>query len=222
VIDALHLPGKIKGTRVQALWKREYLGRTHRFDNPVHENFLRLQALQQALGLETRSFHQVVAVSGHKKIDSDANNVLFDLKSVAGRIRGQVRRLLSGDELDAALQRIQQLRIHAPLLGKTSRWKMIRLGLLVLLLGGSYAVYSKEIKSLFQSATLSYQRAVSPEDYNAAGELKTEREKWEDRLVCSYSIDTGRCACYEPNGKKASIEPEICKALAERGSILKQ
>jgi hypothetical protein len=222
VIDALQLPGKIKGTKVQALWKRERLGRTDRIDNPVHENFLRVQALQQSLGLDISRFYPLVAISGHRKIETDANDVLVDLRSVVGKIRGQVRRLLSGDELDTALQRIQQLRVHAPLLGRNSRWKVLRLALVVLLLGGSYAAYEKELGFLYQSALLSYQQIKSPENFNPTGQLKTENEKWEDSLVCSYSIDTGRCACYEPSGKKASIEANKCKALAERGSILNQ
>jgi hypothetical protein len=115
VIDALYLPGQVKGQRVQAWWQRIHWGRKHRLANPVHENFLRLQALQQALHLAPSCFHPCVAISGHSSIDTDAKDVVIDVEKVAGKINGQTRPLLSAEELNQALQNVQQLQVHAPL-----------------------------------------------------------------------------------------------------------
>ncbi|HKX55812.1 MAG TPA: nuclease-related domain-containing protein, partial [Xanthomonadales bacterium] len=124
VIDALYLPGKVKGQRVQAWWQRQRFGRKHRFANPVHENFLRLQALQQALHLAPGCFHASVAISGHDSIETDARDVVLDVAAVAKKINSQSRPLLSAEELNQALLRIQQLQVHAPLLGaKSLRWR---------------------------------------------------------------------------------------------------
>ena len=50
----------------------------------------------------------------------------------------------------------------------------------------------------------------------------TRQQRWEERLICSYSVDTGRCACYSPQGEKAELTAERCQELAERGSVLQQ
>lgn len=41
--------------------------------------------------------------------------------------------------------------------------------------------------------------------------------KWLDSLYCGYSPDTQRCACYDPEGNKARLAFEDCKALALKG-----
>ena len=63
---------------------------------------------------------------------------------------------------------------------------------------------------------------MAPGNFRPDGSPKSERELWEDRLVCSYSVDTGRCACYEPSGARARIDAARCRELAERGSILER
>lgn len=213
VIDALYLPGQVQGQRVQAWWQRLHWRRKHRFANPVHENFLRLQALQQALHLAPACFHSCVAVSGHSSIDTDSKDIVMDVSKVAVKINSQTSLVLGADELNQALQRIQQLRMHAPLLGnRTRRWQLLRLLLLVSFLGGVAWVYRQDLQLLYKSV----ERASQPLD------PATERQRWEERLVCSSSIDTGRCACYTPQGERAEIDSKRCQELSERGSILKQ
>lgn len=213
VIDALYLPGEIKGNRVQAWWLRKSWGRRIKFDNPVQASYLRMLALQQALNLPLVSLHSFVAISGYSTLQTDAKDVVIDVQKVPGKILSQSRQLLSAEELDAAVLRIQQIRIHAPLFGSTRRWKLLQLLLSILFIGGIFAVYQSQIMHLYGSVV----QAVQSEEVR-----KTDQQRWEDRLICSYSLDTGRCACYELDGAKASIAPERCIALAERGSVLQQ
>lgn len=213
VIDALYLPGQVKGQRVQAWWQRIHWGRKHRFPNPVHENYLRLQALQQALHLFPHCFHPCVAVSGHSSIDTDAKDVVIDVEKVAGKISGQTRPLLSAEELNQALQNVQQLQVHASLLGgRAGRWQWLRMLLLAMFLVGLAWVYQAELQHVYRTAIQSSQ----PED--PASQLQRKEES----LICSYSVDTRRCACYTPGGEKADITSKRCQELAERGSVLKQ
>jgi cbb3-type cytochrome oxidase subunit 3 len=179
----------------------------------VHENYLRLQALQQALNLPLASFLPCVAISGYNTLNIDAKDVVIDVQSVSNRILSQSRNLLSAEQLDAAVLRIQQLRLHPPLFGKSRRWKLLRLLLWLLFFVGIYFVYQAEIRHLYDAA----KQAVQSEDA-----LKTDQQRYEDRLLCSYSVDTGRCACYETDGEKANIAADRCKDLAERGSVLQQ
>lgn len=213
VIDALYLPGKIKGQRVQNWWQRQRWGRKYRFENPVHENFLRLQALQRALHLAPGCFHPSVAISGYDSIETDAKDVVLDVAAVVKKINSQSRPLLSAEELNQALLNMQQMQVQAPLLGaKTRRWRLLQLLLLVLFLGGVGWVYQDEVRQVYRLAMQSSQ----PVD------ASTDRQRWEDSLICSYSVDTGRCACYTPRGDKADISKDRCRQLSERGSVLQQ
>lgn len=62
-------------------------------------------------------------------------------------------------------------------------------------------------------------------DRPQADQLRREQQQavdkrllWEASLLCAYSTDTGRCACYEPKGPKAVVDHEQCVALADQGA----
>ena len=44
----------------------------------------------------------------------------------------------------------------------------------------------------------------------------SQKQAWEASLMCSYSTDTMRCACYDPKGGKVTMEFDECRALADR------
>ena len=44
-----------------------------------------------------------------------------------------------------------------------------------------------------------------------------DRLAWESTLKCAYSEESRRCACYEPQGRKAVMDYESCRALADQG-----
>jgi hypothetical protein len=213
VIDALNLPGKIKGNRVQAWWQRRSWGHSYPLANPVHENFLRLQALQQALGLPLSKFHPWVALSGHSSLTTDATDVVMDVLLAVKKINSENRQLLGGDELSAALLRIQELKLHAPILSKQRSWLAVQLLCGLGFVGGTWMIYQDEIMRLYTTA---FESALPP-----ATPL-TDVERWESSLICSYSVDTQRCACYERRGEKVQLSADRCRELAQRGSVIQQ
>jgi hypothetical protein len=84
-------------------------------------------------------------------------------------------------------------------------------------------VYGQTLTSLTENMYLGQANvSMAPENFHPDGQPKTEIELWEVRLVCAYSADTGRCACYEPAGAKVRIQQQRCEELAQRGSILQQ
>jgi len=218
VINALHLPGVVSGSRVQARWQRKHWGHKYLLENPVHENYLRLQALQRALDLPANSFHSLVGISGHGAITTDASEVVTDVNLLSRKINSQSRQSLSQEQASQALLGIQQLHLRPGFLGLHARWKWLRLGLLIGLCAAVYLSYGDELRKLQQ------QIKVSTQGPAAAGNLdETAQQKlWEESLICSYSIDTQRCACYQPDGVKAALAPARCKTLAEKGSVLEQ
>jgi len=47
---------------------------------------------------------------------------------------------------------------------------------------------------------------------------RDERLAWEASLKCGYAAESRRCACYGPEGRKAALDYDSCKALADRNS----
>jgi len=43
-----------------------------------------------------------------------------------------------------------------------------------------------------------------------------DRLTWEASLKCGYAAESRRCACYGPEGRKAAMDYDSCKALADR------
>jgi len=222
VIDAVHRPGRISGTEAQARWRQKYLGRQHFFANPVHANILRVEALGRLLGLPLSRFHPVVAFSGYREFKKPIPGNVVGANKLLRKIRSDTRQLLAPEEADEAILKLQNARIRPALLGRSGRWKMLRVFLLIALLAGVYFVYGNAITSALLDLQRQADVSMAPERFHPDGSAKTKQELWEDRLICAYSIDTDRCVCREPNGARARIDKNRCRDLAERGSILRQ
>ncbi len=50
----------------------------------------------------------------------------------------------------------------------------------------------------------------------ARQDIAAERPGWDVSLMCAYSAESRRCACYDARGRKAELEYSSCKALADR------
>jgi len=64
--------------------------------------------------------------------------------------------------------------------------------------------------------------APLPRSSEASARQETDtaaRLAWESSLMCAYSSDAGRCACYDPKGRKAEMDFGRCRALADRRPV---
>jgi len=43
-----------------------------------------------------------------------------------------------------------------------------------------------------------------------------DRLAWEASLKCGYAAESRRCACYGPGGRRAALDYDSCRALADR------
>jgi len=41
---------------------------------------------------------------------------------------------------------------------------------------------------------------------------------WESTLMCAYAAESRRCACYDPQGRKANMDYDDCRMLADRST----
>ena len=57
--------------------------------------------------------------------------------------------------------------------------------------------------------------ASAPRVENSLAVLE-ERLAWESSLKCGYAAESRRCACYGPEGRKAALDYDSCRALADR------
>ena len=222
VIDTMHRRGRLKGARVQARWTEKRFGRTRQFDNPVHANFLRLQVLERLLGLPLSRFHGLIAVSGRDRLERDLPSNVVTVRQLLARIQSENRQLLEAGEADRALLRLRQLALDPSWRERGLGWKGLRAVLVFALLAGTYAVYRAELHEFAGAIQQRADQRMAPERFHPDGRPKSARELWEDGLICSYSPDTGRCACYEPGGDRADIDPGRSRELAHRGSILER
>lgn len=219
VLESQYARGWVSGTEIQARWKQYYLHRFTRFDNPVQRNRLQQEALERLLGYPASRFHGIVVITGHKGFKSDQPDNVVEPEKLLAYMRKKAQPLLSAEQADQALKKIDELKLksHA-----SPRWGWLRAGLLLLLIGGAYLSFQDDVNRWLSDWQRKTAIESNPQNFHPDGQPKTEQEKWEDSLLCAYSVDTGRCVCYQPSGSKAEIPAGRCQTLAEQGSILKQ
>lgn len=222
VIDTVHRAGWIAGTDVQARWRQKVLGRWYTFDNPVHANILRVEALGRLLQLPLSRFHPMVVLSGHQGCKTVMPANVVSMRKLIGKIRADARQLLTAEEADQAVLKLQRAALHAASFSRVWRWKLLRLVLFTGLVVAVYFIYGEQLRAVLGTMQRQANVSMAPENFHPDGRPKSEIELWEDRLACAYSVDTGRCVCYEPAGAKARVRQHRCEELAQRDSILQQ
>lgn len=219
VIDSEYVRGWISGGEFQQQWRQKRWRRNVPFDNPMHRNRLQVEALQRMLDFPASVFHPLVVLVGQDGFkDKLPENVLPPGRLLA-QIRKKTRHLLTAEQADQAIRTIDGARLHSTG-GRPLTW--LRLALLAAVMAGAWFAYRDDIARIVAERQLEGERSENPAAFHPDGRRKTERELWEDSLTCAYSVDTGRCACYDPAGKRVDLDATSCRELAERGSVLRQ
>lgn len=222
VIESEYVRGWISGGEFQQHWKQGLLRRVLKFDNPQHRNRLQVEALQRLLDYPGSVFHPVVVLVGQKGFKTPMPVNVLPPEKLLAHIRKKTRHELTPKQTDQAIRAIDEWRLRAPGGRRFTPVTGVRLLLLLVLAAGTYLAFRDDIARLGQELRENADRRSDPDQFHADGTRKTERELWEDSLACAYSADTGRCACYDPDGARVKLEPEACRELAERGSVLNQ
>lgn len=222
VIESLYASGMVSGGEFQDRWKQEQWGRATRFENPMHQNAVQAETLGRLLGMPQSKIHRVVVLTGHKGMRTEVSDRLVPAEQLIRYIRKKGTHVLEPEQADRALKAVQEARVNPAGSSRFSRWNLLNILLVMVLLAGIWLAFGDEIRQLQEHWLQQQEKKESPELFHADGSRKTEQELWEDSLICAWSEDTGRCACYEPGGQKANLEQSKCRSLAERGSILNQ
>jgi restriction system protein len=222
VIKSVFVRGWISGAEFQDRWKQHRLGRTSLFQNPMHKNHLGLQALARLLKLPESKFHSVVVFTGHKGFKKSVPFNVLPAEKLISAIRKRTENILSEEQAGLVLSGLEQARIR-PRLGLLSDpWVLLRLVLILAVLAGAWAAYHEQLGQWAKTLKKNSEIRSTPEKFHPDGQPKTEQELWQDSLICAWSVDSGRCSCYQADGSKAEVDSEKCRDLAEKGSVLKQ
>jgi hypothetical protein len=223
VIESRYTPGWVSGTEVQERWTRRRFGRIHRFANPVHHNRLQTEAVARALSFPLTVFHPVVVLVGMQGFGKPRPAQVVEPERLVQWVRragGEAR--LDDDQCARALHGIDAARLPTGPAGFFRRVAWLRGLLALVLVFGLYFAFGDTARHAFETYRAAGERAVHPEAFHDDGRAKSDHELWEDSLNCAWSQDTGRCACYDPQGGRVELSPEKCRELAERGSVLKR
>jgi len=221
VVDSLHVCGRIKGSDVQSRWKAVTAWGTREFDNPVHANHLRIQALAQVLELPLSRFQGLVALNGHFRLSATAPGNVIAAERLVDRLRARSPEVFTTEQVDRIAHRLQEARNENPARRKVVVGKLMQVLLFAGLLAATAMVFKDQLGEIL--GRLQVEMAGSNA---AAGSGQGDRtaeggRMGESGLICAYSADTDRCACHESGGGKVEIELNRCRELAERGSVLK-
>jgi hypothetical protein len=222
VIASIYRKGWISGSEVQNRWKQVRFGRTSHFDNPIHQNFLRMQALERFLGLPQSRLHSVVTFTGHRGISKDTRPNLIEERKLVSYIRSKRQKLLSPEEANEAIKLLNQVGLKQQQSWIPDRLTMLRLLLAALLAWMAWTVYKDELSTLHSGLLQRMHQDPQPAEVDSVIQKPLSREQWEESLNCAFSSDSGRCTCHDDLGNIQSVTASRCQELAERGSILKQ
>lgn len=222
VIESQYASGLVTGTEFQDRWKQQHWGRSIRMENPVHQNAVQAEILGRLLDMPSSKIHPVVVLTGHKGMKSQAPAHLVTAENLISYIRRKGIHVFQPEQADRILKAIEEVRVHPAGKNLPGKWTWLNVFLVLFLLVGIWFAFGEEIREFRETVSQRQEQRESPDLFRSDGSRKTEQEIWEDSLICAWSEDTGRCACYEPGGQKADVEQSRCRSLAERGSILKQ
>jgi hypothetical protein len=222
VIESQYVRGWISGGEFQEQWKQGLLLRSVRFANPLHRNRLQAESLQQLLDYPPGVFHRLVVLVGQKGFKTRLPENVLPPERLLAQVRKKTRHLLSPEQADQAIRAIDESRLRSPGGLVVRPVTLLRLLLLLALLAGAWFAFRADIARLNLELQQRAEQRAAPEQFHPDGSRKTEREIREDSLICAYSADRDRCACYDPAGTRVDLEPSRCRELAERGSVLRQ
>ena len=220
VIESQYAKGMISGGEFQDRWKQEYWGRTKRIENPMHRSAVQAETLGRLLDISAPKIHPIVVMTGQSGMKTRSPAHLVPAEQLISYIRKKGTHVLEPEQADQVLKIIMDGRVHPSVHSQVSKWTLLTVFLVLVLLAGIWLAFGEQIRGVQEMLSERHEQRESPEMFHPDGSRKTEQEQWEDSLVCAWSEDTNRCACYEPDGERADLEQSKCRSLAERGSIL--
>ncbi len=212
--------GEIRGGESQEFWAEKRGGAVRRWPNPLYRAKLQMEAVQRVVELPRHYFHLLVAVEGLQRPSRLVPENVLPASSMVAWVRARDKQLLSPEQADRVVKAITDAAMPAP--KPSRRVAAVRWALGLVAVAGAWWVYGDEITDFVRHAEIRVEQAAAPGRFDDEGQRKPEQQIFEESLICAYSVDTQRCACYDPAGERVSLGLDRCRELSERGSVLNQ
>lgn len=112
VIETKNMKGWIFGGEHQKQWTQQIFKEKNRFQNPLHQNYRHLKALEETLGLSTSSFTSIVAFVGETEFKTPMPENVFNGLSYTKYIKSFRDERLTPSEIRQTLGRLKNNRLQ--------------------------------------------------------------------------------------------------------------
>lgn len=112
VIETKNYSGWIFGSARNREWTQTIRGKKSSFQNPIHQNYAHIKALEAATGLDESVLHSIVVFVGDAKFKTMIPDGVCFAGDLIDRIKLKGRRLLSDAEIMATVQSIRAGRLE--------------------------------------------------------------------------------------------------------------
>jgi restriction system protein len=113
VIETKSLTGWIFGDEKSRRWTQVIFRERYRFQNPLHQNYKHLKAVQALLHLERRCLHSVVVFVGNAKFKANMPPNVLERRKLILYIKSKTRILLSDAQVDDSIRMLEKHRTTA-------------------------------------------------------------------------------------------------------------
>lgn len=113
VVETKNMKGWIFGSPHQRLWTQKIFRSSHKFQNPLHQNYKHVKTLQALLGLGDHQVHSVVVFVGDSTFKTSMPANVTKGFGYVRYIKSKKDRVLSSEQVAEALEKVASGRLKA-------------------------------------------------------------------------------------------------------------
>ena len=111
VIETKNMKGWIFGGERQKRWTQIIYKNTYKFQNPLHQNYKHIKALEEALNISPEVIHSVVVFTGDSTFKTPMPANVFNGSGYSEYIKSFTKPVFSGTEVNQIVAQIQANRL---------------------------------------------------------------------------------------------------------------
>jgi len=107
VIETKNMHGWIFGTEHQAMWTQKIYKYTHKFQNPLHQNYKHIKTLQQLLELNDNQLHSLIVFVGDNQFKTKMPKQITYGKESINYIKSKTTPVLTKKQVQQIITKIE-------------------------------------------------------------------------------------------------------------------
>lgn len=112
VIETKNMKGWIFGSANQKTWTQKIYKHTHKFQNPLHQNYKHVKTLETLLNIPASAIHSLVVFVGDSTFKTELPDNVVYAGGYIRYIKSRRETVLNEGDVDAIVARIEQLRLQ--------------------------------------------------------------------------------------------------------------